>query len=63
MEKECMRSESVGSHHIDIRGIWHLSSEIMEQRFEADGLAKNGTQITSDSPCQRKVYFFFVYLN
>lgn len=42
MEKECIRSESFGSHNIDFSGLRHLSSEIMEQRFEADGYAKNG---------------------
>lgn len=39
MEEVCMWSESFGSHYIDFSGIWHLSSEIMEQRFEADGYA------------------------
>lgn len=45
MEEECIRSESNGSHHIDIGRIRHLSSEAVGQRFEANGYAENGTTV------------------
>lgn len=60
MEEECLRPESFGSHNTDFRGIWDLSSEIMEQRFKTDGDAENGTQFDASIAFKRNNNFVFM---